>query len=72
MSVTGRVQNGQVVLAEPLDLPDGSEVEVVLPDDMTADERAELEAEIEAGYAEVERGEVVDAREVLRQLAAKK
>jgi predicted transcriptional regulator len=35
------------------------------------DERAELEEEIEAGFGDLESGNVVDARELLAQLRAK-
>lgn len=31
MTLTGHIQNGQVVLDQPADLPDGTEVEVQIP-----------------------------------------
>lgn len=72
-----RVRDGHFVIDEPTDLPEGTEVELqlVAPEDPWADmdpeERAELEEEIEAGYRDLENGDVVDAREFLAQLRAK-
>ena len=76
------VRNGRLLLDEPTDLPDGTEVELVLREaggaspahpwaDMDPEERAELEQEIEAGYRDIEKGDFVDAREFLAQLRAK-
>ena len=76
------VRNGRLLLDEPTDLPDGTEVELVVREaattspehpwaDMDPEERAQLEEEIEAGYRDIEKGDFVDAREVLAQLRAK-
>ena len=67
----GRVESGRIVVDEPLDLPDGTEVEIAVledADEMTADERAEIEGEIDAGLKEAERGEGSPAEDVLRRL----
>jgi len=75
--VKAHVRNGYFVSDEPANLPEGTEVELqlVVPEDpwagMDPEERAELEEEIEAGYRDVENGDVVDAREFLAQLRAK-
>ncbi|HEY7372538.1 MAG TPA: hypothetical protein VIF57_10300 [Polyangia bacterium] len=67
----GHVESGRIVLDEPMDLPDGTEVEIAVlrdEDEMTAEERAEVEAEIDAGLKEAARGEGAPAEEVLRRL----
>ena len=74
-AVKAQVRNGHLVIDEPTELPEGTVVELQLmtPDpwaDMDPEERAELEGEIEAGYRDVEKGDVVDAREFLAQLRA--
>ena len=76
-ALKAHVRNGHFVIDEPTDLPEGTEVELhlVTPEhpwaDMDPEERAELEEETEAGYRDVENGDVVDAREFLAQLRAK-
>jgi len=40
-------------------------------DDLTPEERAELDAELEAAIEEADRGDVIPAEEVLRGLRAK-
>lgn len=75
-AVKAHVRNGYFVSDEPANLPEGTEVElqVVAGDpwaEMTPDERAELEEELEAGYRDIQNGNVVDAREALAQLRAK-
>ena len=72
-TLRGHVHNGQIVLDEPTDLPDGTPVDVSLRadddlDDMTPEERAELEAGIQEGLADIERGDVVPAREFAQRL----
>jgi len=75
--VKAHVRNGYFVSDEPANLPEGTEVELQLVSpgdpwaDMDPEERAELEEEIEAGYRDIENGDVVDAREFLAQLRAK-
>jgi len=56
-ALKAHVHNGQIVLDEPIALPEGVAVEVLLPenDELTADERRELE----------------DARAFARRLVAK-
>jgi hypothetical protein len=75
-AVKAHVRNGYFVSDEPANLPEGTEVELQLVAgnvwaNMDPAERAELEEELEAGYRDVESGNVVDAREVLAQLRAK-
>ncbi len=68
------IKDGQIVLDEPRELPEGAPVHVyVVSDDsdMSAEERAKLEAAIEEGAEDFERGEFDNAREFALRLAAK-
>ena len=71
-----QVRNGHLVIDEPTDLPEGTVVElkVVKMDDPWAgldpEERAEIEEGIEAGFRDIENGDVVDARVFLAELRA--
>ena len=58
---------------EPMDLPDGTVVEIAVADDddMTPEERAELDASIDRGLEQAARGELIPAEEVLRRLRAR-
>ncbi len=54
-----------------MDLPEGAQVEIALlgdDDDMSPEERAEVEASIEVGLQQAARGETVPLDEVLRRL----
>lgn len=66
------VKGGQLVVDEPVDLPEGSEVRVALVDDDTLDdaERAELEAAIEESEAELDAGRGVTEDELWARLRA--
>jgi hypothetical protein len=67
--VRAHVRNGQIVLDEDIDLPEGVELEVrVLSEEP---ERAELEVAVEEGARDFERGEFEDARELAARLAAR-
>ncbi len=75
-SVRAHVHAGQIVLDEPVDLPEGAAVEVLFPehdddDELTAEERAELEAAVERGAADFERGDFEDARAFALRLVAR-
>jgi hypothetical protein len=63
-----QVKNGRLVVDEPSDLPDGAEVEVVVIDDeLTAGERAELHASLDRALDDSEAGRSMDAGEYLTQ-----
>jgi hypothetical protein len=67
------VKNGRLVLDEPTKLPEGTEVELLSVDDaIDPDERARLLQSIEDGFADVERGDHVDAFEFVARLRAKR
>lgn len=70
------VKNGRLVVDEPTDLPEGTELwllptegdgELAL-DGLPEDERTELLNRIERGLAEADQGKVVPAAEALRRL----
>jgi hypothetical protein len=68
------VENGRIVADEPVDLPDGTPVRVVRVDtgeEMSSEERVELESAIEEGYADFARGDFEDAEAFAARLAAK-
>jgi len=58
---------------DPIELPEGIAVEVLLPDhdELTAQEQIDLEAAVEASAAEFERGEFEDAHALALRLVAK-
>ena len=72
-ALRAHVHNGQIVLDEPVELPEGVAVEVLLPDndDLTAEERVELDAALEESAAQFARGELEDAHAFARRLIAK-
>jgi hypothetical protein len=72
-ALKAHVHKGQIVLDEPVELPEGVAVEVLLPenDELTTEERRELEEELEQSAAEFARGEFEDARAFARRLVAK-
>jgi hypothetical protein len=72
-AVRAHVQNGQIVLDAPVDLLDGVAVKVLLPDEdeMSIEDRAELEAAVEESRAQFDRGEFEDARAFAVRLAAR-
>jgi hypothetical protein len=71
------VRNGHFVVDEPTELPEGTEVEIVLTRvvdpfaNMDPSERVELEQAIEEGYEDFERGDYEDAKEFAARLLAK-
>ena len=70
----GQVRAGRLLVDEPIDLPDGSEVSlsVVEEDDELDDEdRARLHDAIRAGQAEMDRGLGIPAGEVIAKLRAR-
>ena len=71
-ALKAHMKDGQVVLDEPVDLPDGTALTVIVgaEDQMTADERAALERAIEEGYEDFENGDYEDARALSKRLLA--
>lgn len=72
-SLKARVVNGRLIMDEPCDLPEGTELDLVVADDEEGDEmddaeRAALEASIERGLEEAKAGKLIPAEEVLKKL----
>ena len=73
-ALKAHVKNGRIVVDQPTDLPEGTELYLVPAeqgDDMSAEELAALEAAIEEGAEDFERGDFDNAREFALRLAAK-
>ena len=71
MTLKARVQKGRLVVDEPTDLPEGTEVELLPldPGDWLDDEdRAALHRALAASGVDVEAGRVIDAGQILREL----
>jgi hypothetical protein len=74
-ALKAHVLNGRIVVDEPVDLPDGTELDVFLydteGDDLDDDERAALHAALDEGIADADAGRVVEASVVLAELKAR-
>jgi len=67
------VKDGRLILDEPTNLPEGAEVEVlVIDDELTADERAELHASLDRALDDADAGRGIDAWEYLEQYRARR
>jgi hypothetical protein len=59
LNMKARVHDGRLVLDEPTDLPEGSEVELLLADegdDLDPDDRARLQASLQRSAEQLRRG----------------
>lgn len=75
LTVRARVQNGRLVVDEPTDLPEGTEVELVPVDDVeTLDdsERERLFGFLEASIRRHEPGKGVAADDVLSEIRSRR
>jgi len=72
-TLKAHVRGGRLVLDEPTELPEGTEVEltVVEDDDFDPEERARLEAALDQGIAAARRGDHSDADEFIQELLAR-
>lgn len=71
MTIKARVTAGRLVVDEPTDLPEGTEVELLALDPgdwLDEAERAALDAALDESDADVAAGRLVDADEILREL----
>jgi hypothetical protein len=67
------VHNGRLTLDEPTDLPEGSEVEVVLVEaDLDPAERARVVQSIEDGIEDFARGDHMDGFDFIAQMRAQR
>lgn len=70
---TVEVKNGRLVLDEPTNLPDGAEVEVlVIDDELSTEERAELHASLDRALDDGEAGRGMDAWDFLERYRARR
>jgi hypothetical protein len=71
-ALKAQVRGGRFVVDEPANLPEGTEVEVYVPDgeEFSPEERARLVKELDESQDEYERGEHDDAFEFLAHLRA--
>ncbi|MBT8469529.1 MAG: antitoxin family protein [Deltaproteobacteria bacterium] len=70
-TIRARVRNGRLVLDEPTDLPEGTEVDLVIDDtgdDLDESERAALDTAITRAWASVQAGEGRSAADILADL----
>lgn len=71
MTLKARVHNGRLLVDEPTDLPEGTEVDLLPLDPgdwLDSTDRAALHRALLASQEDVEAGRLVDAEEVLREL----
>lgn len=72
-ALRAHVENGRVVLDEPMDLPDGTPLNIVPMndgDDLGDDERAELHAALDEAEEDIAASRVVTEDEVLATVRA--
>lgn len=71
-ALKAHVVNGRIVVDEPVDLPDGAEIQVFLydasMDTLTPAERTALEDALERSIAQADAGNLIDADEILDEL----
>lgn len=70
-TMTARVHDGRLLLDEPVNLPEGTEVELVLADDgdaLDGTDRSRLHAALDRSAKQLARGEMIPAEEVLSRL----
>jgi len=70
-TLRARVEGGRIVVDEKTDLPDGTQLTLVVvdaDDEMTPEERADLEAELERGRAAIAAGQGISADELLARV----
>jgi hypothetical protein len=71
LTLRGHIENGKIVVDEGVDLPEGTEVNLTLvddADDLDDEDRARLHAALDLAQAEIDRGEVVPASDVIAEL----
>jgi hypothetical protein len=72
-TLRARVSGGRIHLDEPTDLPDGTELDVLIDadDDLDADERAARSAAIERSWESAQAGRTRPVETILARLHAK-
>lgn len=75
MGIRARVTNGRIVVDEPTDLPEGTELDLVLNDggdDLDDEELAALNEHLEKSFEQIRLGKGRPADEVLAELRARR
>ena len=75
MSIRARVSKGKLVIDEPIDLPEGTVLDLVLDDggdDLGDEEREVLNAHLVKAVAQVKKGKFRPAADVLADLRARR
>jgi len=73
LNFRGQVHGGRLIVDEPIDLPDGTEVALSVVEDgdeLDEEDRARLHTAIRAGQAELDRGEGIPAADFIAKLRA--
>jgi hypothetical protein len=73
LTLRARVRGGRVVVDDTVDLPDDTELRLLVVDDgddLDDEDRARLHAAIEESQAQIDRGETVPLDQVLAHLRA--
>jgi len=70
VNLRAKVRGGRLQLDEPVDLPEGSEVDLISvdDDDLDDEDRARLHAALDRAEAQVANGRAIPAEEVFRRL----
>ena len=74
-SMKARVHNGRLVLDEPTELPEGTELVLAVADDgddMDDEERARLHESLRRSIAQAKAGQLIDGDEVIGKLLARR
>jgi hypothetical protein len=74
MTIKARVRGGRLVLDEPTELPEGTEIELLPldPGDWLDDtDRAALREALRQSSADVAAGRLVDAEEIIKELRSR-
>lgn len=70
-TMRARVQNGRLVVDEPTNLPEGTQLNLAIADDwddLDDEERKALHAAISEGWASLRAGDRIPAEDVIREL----
>ena len=68
-TLKARVVNGRLVLDEPIDLPEGTELELVIADaqdDLDDDERQALDKALTESWNSARKGDLLDHADVMK------
>lgn len=72
-SVKAVVKNGRLMVDEPTELPDGTEIELrPVDDDFDPQDRAQLLQAIDDGIGDFERGDHMDGFEFIAQMRSRR